>query len=140
MRDHLAHKITQKYQKEHFVIIINWSLWPPYMNTFIWQIAVVFIGRATLFVSLFAPVHRKSWPNVKSGQVGVSLNLLIRICRLVHWKSHLVIICPNSREKLTKSEIRSSWKNENDGCFRPPLCTLFRLNWAKQTPGIMRRN
>ena len=20
-------------------------------------------------------------------------------------------------------------------CFRPPLCTLFRLNWAKQTPG-----
>ena len=25
-------------------------------------------------------------------------------------------------------------------CFRPLLCTLFRLNWAKQTPGIMRRN
>ena len=24
--------------------------------------------------------------------------------------------------------------------FRPILCTLFRLNWAKQTPGIMRRN
>ena len=24
--------------------------------------------------------------------------------------------------------------------FRPLLCTLFRLNWAKQTPGIMRRN
>ena len=24
-------------------------------------------------------------------------------------------------------------------CFRPLLCTLFRLNWAKQTPGIMRR-
>ena len=23
---------------------------------------------------------------------------------------------------------------------RPLLCTLFRLNWAKQTPGIMRRN
>ena len=22
-------------------------------------------------------------------------------------------------------------------CFRPLLCTLFRLNWAKQTPGIM---
>ena len=25
-------------------------------------------------------------------------------------------------------------------CFRPLLCTLFRLNWAKQTPGIMRQN
>ena len=25
-------------------------------------------------------------------------------------------------------------------CFMPLLCTLFRLNWAKQTPGIMRRN
>ena len=25
-----------------------------------------------------------------------------------------------------------------DGCFRPLLCTLFRLNWAKQMPGIMR--
>ena len=24
-------------------------------------------------------------------------------------------------------------------CFRPLLCTLLRLNWAKQTPGIMRR-
>ena len=24
--------------------------------------------------------------------------------------------------------------------FRPLLCTLFRRNWAKQTPGIMRRN
>ena len=24
--------------------------------------------------------------------------------------------------------------------FRSLLCTLFRLNWAKQTPGIMRRN
>ena len=25
-------------------------------------------------------------------------------------------------------------------CFRPLLCTLFRLNWAKQTLEIMRRN
>ena len=24
--------------------------------------------------------------------------------------------------------------------FRPLLCTLIRLNWAKHTPGIMRRN
>ena len=25
-------------------------------------------------------------------------------------------------------------------CFMPLLCTLLRLNWAKQKPGIMRRN
>ena len=25
-------------------------------------------------------------------------------------------------------------------CFWPLLCTLLRLNWAKQTPGIMRRH
>ena len=24
--------------------------------------------------------------------------------------------------------------------FYASLCTLFRLTWAKQTPGIMRRN
>ena len=36
---------------------------------------------------------------------------LLRITRLVLRKSHLVIICPNAHEKLTKSEniIRSRW-------------------------------
>ena len=33
------------------------------------------------------------------------------------------------------NEMKMKW-----WCFRPLLCTLFRLNWAKQTPGIMRRN
>ena len=28
----------------------------------------------------------------------------------------------------------------NEMMVRPLVCTLFRLNWAKQTPGIMRRN
>ena len=28
----------------------------------------------------------------------------------------------------------------NEYCFRPPLCALFRLNWAKQTQGTMRWN
>ena len=38
------------------------------------------------------------------------------------------------------------WAFDSDGnemkwwCFRPLLYILFRLNWAKQTPGIMRRN
>ena len=34
---------------------------------------------------------------------------LLRITLLVHWKSYLIIICPNSHDKFTKSEIRSSW-------------------------------
>ena len=44
----------------------------------------------------------KGWPKVKVGQVEV------RITRLAHRKSYRVI-CPNAHEKLTKSEIRSSW-------------------------------
>ena len=36
---------------------------------------------------------------------------------------------------LDVSEMKMKW-----WCFWPLLCTLFRLNWAKQTPGIMRRN
>ena len=38
---------------------------------------------------------------------------------------------------LSWTSLKSPWKW---WCFRPLLCTLFRLNWAKQTPGIMRRN
>ena len=37
-----------------------------------------------------------------------SVRTLLRITHLAHRKSYLVIICPNSHEKLTKSEIRSS--------------------------------
>ena len=37
-----------------------------------------------------------------------SVRTLLRIIHLAHRKSYLVIICPNSHEKLTKSEIRSS--------------------------------
>ena len=34
----------------------------------------------------------------------------------------------------SQGRLRKLW------CFRPLLCTLLRLNWVKQTPGIMRRN
>ena len=34
---------------------------------------------------------------------------LLKIIHVAHMKSYLVIICPNSYENLTKSEIRSSW-------------------------------
>ena len=37
-----------------------------------------------------------------------SVRTLLRITHLAHRKSYLVIICPNSHETLTKSEIRSS--------------------------------
>ena len=44
----------------------------------------------------------KSWPKVKLGQVQVGSNIAQN-------HSYLVIICPNSHEKLTKSEIRLSY-------------------------------
>ena len=37
-----------------------------------------------------------------------SVRTLLRITHLAHRKTYLVIICPNSHEKLTKSETRSS--------------------------------
>ena len=37
-------------------------------------------------------------------------------------------------------KVEHPYRGEMKWCFRPLLCTLLRLNWAKQTPGIMRRN
>ena len=49
----------------------------------------------------------KSWPKVKLGQVQVGSNIAQNhSSNLAHRKSYLVIICPNSHEKLTKSVIR----------------------------------
>ena len=45
---------------------------------------------------------------MKLGQVQ-SVRTLLRITHLAHRKSYLFIICPKSHEKLTKSEIRSSY-------------------------------
>ena len=39
----------------------------------------------------------------------MSVRTLLRITHLAHRKSYLIIICPNSHAKLTKSEIRSSY-------------------------------
>ena len=47
-------------------------------------------------------------PKVKLGQVGVGLNIAQNHF-LVRRKSYLLIIFPNSHEKLTKSEIMSIW-------------------------------
>ena len=46
----------------------------------------------------------KSWPNAKLSQFQVGSNIAQN--HSAHRKSYLVIICPNSHEKLTKSEIR----------------------------------
>ena len=47
----------------------------------------------------------KSWPKVYNQvKLGVGWTLLKITC-LTHKKSYLVIICPNSHEKLTKIEI-----------------------------------
>ena len=47
-----------------------------------------------------------SWPKVTLGQAGVDLDIAQN--RLTHWKSCLIIIYPNSHEKLIESEIMSS--------------------------------
>ena len=38
-----------------------------------------------------------------------SVRTLLRITHIAHMKSYLVIICPNSYNKMTRNEIRSSW-------------------------------
>ena len=44
-RDHLAHKTTPEYPKEHFAIVINLSLRPPALKEhFELEKLVVFIG------------------------------------------------------------------------------------------------
>ena len=50
----------------------------------------------------------KNWPKLKLRQVGVSSNIAQNSSSSPYGKSYLVIICPNSHEKLAKSEIRSS--------------------------------
>ena len=54
---------------------------------------------------LYAPIDMQNLPKSKLGQVVVRSNML-RITPLTHWRSYLVINCPNVHEKLTKSEIR----------------------------------
>ena len=53
-----------------------------------------------------SPIHMKSWPKMKLGQVEVGSNIAQNHLSTPR-KSYLVIICFNS-QKLTKSEIRSS--------------------------------
>ena len=62
----------------------------------------------------------KSWPKVKLGQVQVSSNIA-QNHYLAHRKSYLVIICPNSHTKFTKSVIRSSYYLVQFGLIYPYL-------------------
>ena len=48
---------------------------------------------------------KRNWNYVKLELV----RTLLRITRLVHRKSYLIIILPNSHENFTKNEISSSW-------------------------------
>ena len=62
----------------------------------------------------------KSYPKVKLGQVQVGLNI-------AHRKSYLVIIGPNSQERLTKSEIRSSYYLVQYGFIYPYLAPKYQF-------------
>ena len=59
--------------------------------------------------SLFAPIYMQNWPKVNWVKLK-SVETLLRITHLAHMKPYLVIMCShNSYEKVTKSEIWSSW-------------------------------
>ena len=77
-------------------------------------------------IHLSVPIHMKSWPKSKSGQVELVWTLL-RITRLDPSQSYLVIICPNSHEKLTKSEIRSSYYLLQFGFIYPYLAPRYNF-------------
>ena len=56
-------------------------------------------------------------------------------------KGNLPVHCRNKNCKGSYSRTYFYRHRTNKWwCFRPLLCTFCMLNWAKQTPGIMRRN
>ena len=57
----------------------------------------------------------------------------LRITRLDYMKLYLVIICPNSHEKLTKSEIRSSW-SWFEQCSESLVLPIESHVWSLFTP------
>ena len=61
----------------------------------------IFLNKSTYLPQFIWKVD-KNWNSVKFN----SVRTLLRITHIAHRKSYLVIICPNSPEKLTKSEIR----------------------------------
>ena len=67
---------------------------------------------------------------------------LLKITHLASRKSYLVIICPTSYEKLTKSEIRSSWnwfEHCSKSLIHPPkshIWSLFAPIHMKSWPNV----
>ena len=51
----------------------------------------------------------------------------------------MIMMSPHISNNITHREASDFIFKKKWWCFRLLLCTLFRLNWAKQTPGIMRR-
>ena len=58
-----------------------------------------------------------------------SARTLLRITHLTIRKSYLIIICPNSQEKLTKSEIRSSW-SQFEHCSESLVWSIESYIWS----------
>ena len=71
-----------------------------------------------------------------------SVRTLLEITHLASWKSYLVIIFPNSHEKLTKIEIRSSWiqfEHSSDSLIYPiwsHICSLFASIHMRSWPKV----
>ena len=58
---------------------------------------------------------------------------MLRITRLAPSKSYLVIICPNSHEKLTKSEIRSN-SSQFEDCSESLIQPIGSHIWSFFAP------
>ena len=101
-------RITRLAHRKSYLIIIspnslenlvkskirsNWSLFWPIWNH-IW--------------SLFASIHMQSWPKVKLYKLE-SVWTFLKTTHLAYMKWYLAIIDPNSHDKFTKYEIRSSY-------------------------------
>ena len=52
----------------------------------------------------------------------------------IYWRCIMI----THRRTLYLLKVHYDNTSRNAWCFRPLLCTLFRLNWAKVTPGILR--
>ena len=113
-------------------LFINVYLFNNNVN-FSWTFVELFMNYFKFLNSSWTVMVNCSWTLVHEPTMWAFHELFMDVHEC-SWKVHKVMnsISPG------KSVIGRKWMKW--WCFRPLLCTLFMLNWTKQTPGIMRRN
>ena len=74
----------------------------------LYQDGINSIKRPQLSLNMFTTISYSKRKEIEIRQSWSLSEYLLRITRLAHGQSYLIIFCPNSNEKLTKSEIMSS--------------------------------